>query len=162
MRRLVTVGGYGFTQHRFLEVLNQAGVDALVDVRQRRGVRGPVYRFLNRARLEGLLRTAGITYIYAPQLAPTTSIRAAQAAADAAQSIRKRDRIALSPTFVEGYAANVLERLDVSAFLKKVEPFNVVALFCVEKLPSACHRSLAADYIAEHTSLEAPVEHLLP
>jgi uncharacterized protein (DUF488 family) len=162
VRRLATVGGYGFTEHRFLEVLHQAGVDALVDVRQRRGVRGPAYRFLNRARFEALLRSAGIAYIYAPELAPTTAIRAAQAAADAEQSINKRNRVTLSPTFVDRYAAEVLEGVDVPSFLKKVERFDVVALFCVEKVPSACHRSLAADYIADQTSLDAPVEHLLP
>jgi hypothetical protein len=38
--RVVTIGVYGFTVDRFLTALREAGVDALLDVRQRRGVRG--------------------------------------------------------------------------------------------------------------------------
>lgn len=43
MGRLVTVGVYGFTAERFLTALEQAKVDVLLDVRQRRGVRGSEY-----------------------------------------------------------------------------------------------------------------------
>jgi len=162
VRRLATIGGYGFTADHFVEVLGKAGINALVDVRQRRGVRGPTYRFLNRRRLEALLREAGIAYIYVPELAPTSALRAVQAAADAQELIRKRDRINLSPSFVDGYEKHVLKRFDLGSFLKKVEPFDAVALFCVEQLPSACHRSLAAHYIADHTSLDRGIEDLLP
>lgn len=37
-----TIGVYGFTAEAFLETLTGAGVGLLLDLRQRRGVRGPV------------------------------------------------------------------------------------------------------------------------
>jgi hypothetical protein len=40
MRRIVTIGVYGFTAGAFLEKLTAAGVGLLLDLRQRRGVRG--------------------------------------------------------------------------------------------------------------------------
>ncbi len=47
--RIVTIGGYGFTEDAFINALKGAGVDAFVDIRQRRGMRGSKYAFLNSA-----------------------------------------------------------------------------------------------------------------
>jgi len=58
--RVVTIGVYGFTVDRFLTALREAGVDALLDVRQRRGVRGSDYAWANSQRLQGALAGAGI------------------------------------------------------------------------------------------------------
>jgi hypothetical protein len=38
--RIATIGVYGFDGERFVETLDGAGVTLVVDVRQRRGVRG--------------------------------------------------------------------------------------------------------------------------
>jgi hypothetical protein len=51
MDTVVTIGGYGFTERSFLAALKRAKVGALVDLRQRRGMRGPTHAFLNRQRL---------------------------------------------------------------------------------------------------------------
>lgn len=101
--RLFTIGGYGFSKDSFLAALKRAGVDTFVDVRQRRGMRGSAYSFLNRVRLEEALVASGVRYVHAPALAPTTEIRDAQKARDAALGQAKRDRTRLAPDFVAAY-----------------------------------------------------------
>jgi uncharacterized protein (DUF488 family) len=162
VKRLLTIGGYGFTEDRFREALQAAGVDTVVDVRQRRGVRGARSAFLNRRRLENLLRTAGIEYVYARELAPSREIRNVQAELDSREGVTKRDRTVLSKAFIDKYEAEILAHFDLKSFLEKMGSRQAVALLCVETLPSACHRSLAAHYISDYTELDGPVEHLLP
>jgi uncharacterized protein (DUF488 family) len=88
--RLVSVGVYGFTAERFLVALEQAKVDVLLEVRQRRGVRGPEYTWANSRRLQQALTEHGIAYEHLKELAPTSEIRAGQYAADAAAGESKR------------------------------------------------------------------------
>ena len=51
MPRVATIGVYGFDADSFLAALRDAGVTLLLDVRQRRGVRGPQYAWANSKRL---------------------------------------------------------------------------------------------------------------
>jgi uncharacterized protein (DUF488 family) len=160
--RIVTIGGYGFTEQRFLQALKEARVDTFVDVRQRRGMRGARYAFLNSSRLQTMLTSVGIKYIHALDLAPTTSIRHAQKEEDLASGTAKRDRTRLSQLFVEKYRLEVLSKFDATALRTTLRGAQVVALFCVEGHPAACHRSLAAEYLAQVLSGDRPVEHLRP
>nr|MDQ4041644.1 DUF488 domain-containing protein [Actinomycetota bacterium] len=75
---VVTVGVYGFTAQTFLAALREAGVRVLLDVRQRRGVRGAEYAWANARRLQDALAGAGIAYRHHPELAPTTELRQLQ------------------------------------------------------------------------------------
>ena len=59
---LRTIGVYGFDRESFLAALAAAGVDLLLDVRQRRGVRGSEYAWANAQRLETSLAEAGVDY----------------------------------------------------------------------------------------------------
>ena len=43
--RLYTIGVYGFTKQTFHDALDEARIDAVVDIRRRRGVRGREYSF---------------------------------------------------------------------------------------------------------------------
>src|ERR1041384_3489733 len=52
MRRIATIGVYGFTTEAFIEKLADEDVALLLDLRQRRGVRGPDYAWANSARLQ--------------------------------------------------------------------------------------------------------------
>jgi len=81
---------------------------------------------------------------------------------DSREGVKKRDRIALSKAFIDKYESEILAHFDLKSFLEKMASRQAVALFCVETLPSACHRSLAAHYISGHSELDGPVEHLLP
>ena len=71
---VVTIGVYGFDQGTFLTALEDAGVGLVMDVRQRRGVRGREYAWANSARLQAALADAEIEYRHHKELAPTRSI----------------------------------------------------------------------------------------
>ncbi len=159
--KLVTIGVYGFDEHSFFEALLAAGVDVFCDIRQRRGVRGAAYAFANSQRLQRRLAELGIRYLYRRDLAPTAAVRARQAEADKALRVAKRKRRVLGEAFVQAYRAEVLADFDPQSLLDEVgSDARVLALFCVEREPAACHRSLVADRLRWDLGLE--VEHLRP
>lgn len=161
MIKIVTIGAYGFTAESFFEALQTARVDVFYDIRWRRGVRGAEYAFVNAQRLQAHLESLGIAYIPRRDLAPPPEIRGKQIKADKAGKVAKRKRTSLSPEFVSGYQEVILSDFDVAKFLSKLpERTRVVALFCVEREPSACHRSLLAEMLSRADGVE--VEHLLP
>ena len=151
MPRLATIGVYGFTGASFLEALRAADARVLLDVRQRRGVRGSEYAWANSRRLQAALAEAGIEYRHLPELAPTTELRHLQYAEDARQGVGKRSRAELAPEYVERYSAEILAPADLTAVVELLPADGVAALLCVERDPEACHRSLiAAALEAEH------------
>jgi uncharacterized protein (DUF488 family) len=147
MRDLATIGVYGADLERFLAALREAGVDLVLDVRQRRGVRGSEYAWANARRLEAELAGAAIGYQHLPELAPTTSMREAQYEADAARGEGKRSRTVLAPVYIERYTEEVLDRADLGPIVRFIGR-STAALLCVERDPAACHRSLIAARLA--------------
>ncbi|MBV8758836.1 MAG: DUF488 domain-containing protein [Deltaproteobacteria bacterium] len=161
MLKLVTIGGYGYTEQRFFGALRAAKVDTFVDIRQRRGMRGPTYAFLNSGRLQASLAREGIRYVHAKELAPTASIRSVQKDADRAQDVTKHARTTLAPGFVAAYEREILSKFDARSFSTLVGPStSIVALFCVEGQPDACHRSVVSKRFA--SELNIPCENLVP
>ena len=79
---------------RFSTACCQADVGLLMDVRQRRGVRGSEYAWANSARLQAALAEAGIEYRHHKELAPTTELRRLQYREDDRQGVGKRSRTA--------------------------------------------------------------------
>ena len=157
--RVVTIGVYGYTEGEFFQRLVDTHVDVLCDVRARRGVRGRRYSFANASRLQSRLHELGIKYIHLKELAPPDSVRAAQQRADQQAGVRKRQREVLSQGFIEDYRRRKLADLNVPTLLERLNGgAHVIALFCVERLPEACHRSLLADEFARQLNIE--VEHL--
>ena len=151
MPTIATIGVYGYTTDDFLAQLLESEVSVLFDVRQRRGVRGAEYAWANARRLQDALAEAGIGYRHFPELAPTTELRQLQYAADAKQGIGKRNREVLAPAYVERYTTEILDRADLGAVAELLPAKGAAALFCVERDPEACHRSLvAARLAAEH------------
>ena len=59
MGELRTIGVYGFDDVSFLDGLTRDGITMLLDVRQRRGVRGPECAWANSQRLQSSLAAAG-------------------------------------------------------------------------------------------------------
>jgi uncharacterized protein (DUF488 family) len=160
MARVVTIGVYGWSLDRFIDALRTADVRQLLDVRQRRGVRGSEYAWANSKRLQAALAEAGIEYRHHPELAPTTELRHLQYAEDARQGVGKRSRAELAPEYVERYTRERLDRVDLASIVEAMPADGAAALFCVERDPEACHRSLVADRIAADFGL--PVEHIRP
>jgi uncharacterized protein (DUF488 family) len=159
--KIVTIGVYGTTEDTFFQALREAGVDTFCDIRQRRGVRGAQYAFANSQRLQKRLAEMGIRYLHRKDLAPTTAVRERQHKADTANKIARRKRTALGPAFVEAYQNDILAQFDPQTLLDELGPeTKIVALFCVEHLPEACHRSLVAEKLQQ--KLGVKVEHIVP
>ena len=160
MRTVATVGVYGFTAETFLARLRAADVGLLLDVRQRRGVRGPEYAWANSARLQAALAAAGVEYRHHKELAPTTELRQLQYREDDRQGVGKRSRTQLAPEYRERYVAEILDRADLDAVAAELPSDRAAALLCVERDPEACHRSLIAERLAAEYGVE--VVHLRP
>jgi uncharacterized protein (DUF488 family) len=155
-KRIATIGVYGFSGESFISALQQAGAVLVLDVRQRRGVRGSEYSWANSKRLQALLADAGIGYRHRPELAPTTELRQLQYREDDRLGVGKRSRAVLSEQFSSRYAAEILDRADLQAIEAEL-PDGLSVLLCVERDPAACHRSLVAARMAG-----ARARHLLP
>jgi hypothetical protein len=152
--KIITLGVYGSTEAGFFAALQSAGVDTFCDIRLRRGVRGREYAFVNHRRLEARLNELGIRYLYFKELAPSLSLRERQKAADKVERIAKRQRTELSELFVTGYREECLLAFDSRKFLEQLGPLaRVVALFCVERAPAACHRLLLSERLQNDLGL---------
>jgi uncharacterized protein (DUF488 family) len=158
--RMVTIGVYGFDEESFLRRLRDADVRLLLDVRQRRGVRGPEYAWANSRRLQAALAGAGIAYEHHPELAPTTELRRLQYAEDDRQGVGKRSRRELAAEYSRRYTAEVLDHADLAPIVAALPGAGAAALLCVERDPQACHRSLIADRLTRQHGVA--VEHLRP
>lgn len=157
--KIVTIGVYGFDKDSFFRVLLETKVDVFCDIRLRRGMRGSTYAFVNSESLQRRLSELGIRYIHIKQLAPTQEIREKQKQEDERLGIAKRSRKTLGQAFIRAYDEECLSHFDSEKFLKEVcKEAEVIALFCVEREPEACHRSLAAKRLEQDLGFE--VEHI--
>jgi uncharacterized protein (DUF488 family) len=160
MARLVTIGVYGFDGESFLHRLRDADVRLLLDVRQRRSVRGPEDAWANSLRLQTALADAGIAYEHHLELAPTTELRQLQYAEDDRRGVGKRSRRELAAEYTHRYTTEILDRADLTPIVSVLPGSGTAALLCVEGDPNACHRSLIAQRLAEQYGVT--IEHLRP
>jgi uncharacterized protein (DUF488 family) len=160
VRTVVTIGVYGFDQAGFIAALARARVKVLLDVRQRRGVRGSEYAWANSARLQAALADAKIDYQHHKELAPTTELRRLQYAEDDRLGVGKRSRVALAPEYRDRYTREILDQVDLEPIVASLPANGAAALLCVERDPEACHRSLIAERMA--SELGVSVRHLKP
>ena len=151
MINFFTIGVYNYTENSFFEKLTKNHIDMFCDIRQRRGVRGSQYRYVNSNYLQAKLRELGINYMYIKELAPTSEIRQKQKDADKLNNETKKQRTTLGDIFVKEYNSQILSIFDMKnliSVLEKAGAKNVV-FFCVEEHASACHRSLVAKEISK-------------
>ena len=160
MLKMATIGVYGFDGESFLQRLRRADVRLLLDVRQRRGVRGPEYAWANSRRLQAALARARIAYEHRPELAPTTELRQLQYAEDDRRGVGKRSRRELAVEYAHRYTTEILDRVDLAPIVSALSTGGIAALFCVERDPKACHRSLIAQRLTEQ--YRVTIEHLRP
>ena len=144
MRSIATVGVYQSSLDDFLDKLRRNRVSMVVDVRQRRGVRGREYAWANSLRLQAALKQAGLQYRHVPELAPTTELRQLQYREDDRLKVGKRSRVELAEEYRRRYLHEVLDQVDLGAFLESLADDASSALLCVERDARACHRSLIA------------------
>ena len=147
-----TIGVYNSTENEFFNKLTQNNIDTFCDIRQRRGVRGAKYSFVNSNRLQEKLNDLGIKYGYIQDLAPTTEIRELQKEIDAEKGELKSERQELGKVFVIEYKNKILGNFDFEKYFESLDNIgaNRIALFCVEEHPEACHRSIVANKLADN------------
>jgi uncharacterized protein (DUF488 family) len=160
MPKIATIGVYEFDAASFIRMLDTAGVTRVLDIRQRRGVRGPQYAWANSQRLQTLLADARIGYEHHPELAPDTELRHLQYRDDAQQRVGKRSRIRLSPEYIRAYTEEILDLAPLEPLVRQLPVHGIGALLCVEATAQACHRSLVAQRLADRFGFE--IVHLEP
>lgn len=160
MINVFTIGVYGSTEESFFGKLTQRRIDLFCDIRQRRGVRGSQYKYVNSNYLQAKLFEMGIKYLYVKELAPTKEIRQKQKDADKLNNETKKQRTSLGNVFVSEYNKRILNKFDKDNFIKDLNDSGVqnIVLFCVEEHAEACHRSLVAQSLANE--LETKVVNL--
>jgi uncharacterized protein (DUF488 family) len=141
---VATIGVYGFDAGAFIAALRHASCTCVIDVRQRRGVRGPLYAWANARRLQVLLAAAGISYSHHRELAPTTELRQLQYREDDLAGVGKRNRRLLAPEYAARYTREILDHADLGTLVGELARDGLGALLCVERSAAACHRSLIA------------------
>lgn len=159
-RRAATIGVYDWTFEKWLGALRGAEATQVLDLRQRRGVRGTRYAWANSTRLQAALAEAGIEYRHRKELAPTTELRELQYREDDRLGVRKRSRVELAAEYRQRYLREILSRVPLRPIVEAMPVDGAAALMCVEADPEACHRSLVAERLEAEFGL--PVEHLRP
>lgn len=159
--KIFTIGVYGFDCDGFFRALTDAGVDTFVDIRLRRGMRGSTYAFANSTKLQDRLEVLNIRYAHIKELAPGSDIREMQKAADERSGVAKRTRVVVGDEFRNAYSSAILAKFDLTGLIRLAGPdARNICLFCVEREPLACHRSIVADRLSLQYGFT--VEHILP
>jgi len=146
-----TIGVYNSTEDLFFKKLIDNKIDTFIDVRQRRGVRGSKYSFVNSNKLQEKLSSLKIKYIHQLDLAPSSEVRNLQKKADLKKNELKQSREELDSTFKNAYRNLILYNFDFQNFINNLQKHNSlkIVFFCVEENFNACHRSLITEKLKE-------------
>lgn len=155
-----TIGVYGSTEESFFTKLKENRIDTFCDIRQRRGVRGEKYAYVNSTYLQRKLEEYGVKYLYIKDLAPTTEIRELQKEMDRKNRVSKSVRQEIGKVFEFEYKNKILSRFDFDMLMHTLEENGSqrIVLFCVEQYPEACHRSIVAKRI--HFTYGSFIKHI--
>jgi uncharacterized protein (DUF488 family) len=137
---MATVCTMGYTQkslERFIQLLHEAGVEAVIDVRLRNT--SQLAGFAKRGDLAFLLRQGfGIEYEHRPCLAPSLEILEAYRSSG--------DWLAYERSFL----TLLLERGSEAEGREILSRYDRICLLCAEPTPDNCHRRLVAEWWAQH------------
>ena len=161
MVKVLTIGVYGSSKATFFDALETAGADVFLDIRTRRAVRGPLYTYANAKRLVAELERRRIVYRHETGLAPGYELLAVQHDADAREGLAYSARTVLAKEYVRRYVREILDRFDFATLARELQSFAAPVLFCIERVPEACHRSLVAPRLARALRTKEIV-HLVP
>jgi len=136
---IYTIGYTKKSLRQFIGLLQDAGVDAVIDVRLRNT--SQLAGFAKRDDLDFLLGEGfGIAYEHLVELAPTAEILDAYKN-DHDWSAYERD-----------YPQLLAERDALAIGQRLLERYQRPCLLCAEDTPDHCHRRLLAEYLAERIS----------
>ena len=116
---IYTMGVYGSSEDSFFKLLIDNEIDAFCDIRQRRGVRGSQYSYVNSNYLQEKLSVMNIRYYYEKLLAPTNEIRQKQKDDDKQKHIDKKQRTELGLVFKSEYIKQILDNYDIDALIDR-------------------------------------------
>jgi uncharacterized protein (DUF488 family) len=134
MPTLYTIGYQGRSLASFIKALQQAGVDAVIDVRLRNT--SQLAGYTKRDDLAFLLREGfGIAYEHHPEMAPTAEML---------------DGFIDWPSYEVRFKALLDERPTTSAGGAILERYRYPCLLCYEATADQCHRRLLAEHWAAH------------
>lgn len=155
-----SIGVYNSSESDFFQKLVVNKIDTFCDIRQRRGVRGARYSFVNSNKLQELLSQLEINYAHLLGLAPTTEIRDLQKQDDYKTGIIKSERQVLGEKFKEEFKLRILPKFDFDYLFDQLESIGAkrIVFFCVEEHHEACHRSIVTDWLSEKYNYQ--VHHL--
>lgn len=137
MPTLYTIGFRGKALAEFVQLLRQAGVDAVIDVRLRNT--SQLAGYTKRDDLDFLLREGfGIAYEHRLELAPTPEIFDAYR--------RKKDW----PAYEAQFGTLLVERQADNIGHQILSRYQAPCLLCSEPTADQCHRRLIAEYWATH------------
>lgn len=145
IKTLHTIGYELATPPTFIAVLQDAGVETLVDVRAAARSRRPGFA---KSRLAANLNGAGIRYLHLPSLGTPAEGRAAARAGKHGE---------MQEVFRE-HLNTALAQLGLATLTELVRSGQQVCLLCLEAKPEHCHRSLVAE--AVESRLPVRVVHL--
>lgn len=153
--KIYTIGVYNSTEQQFFSKLIDNNIDTFCDIRQRRGVRGSEYAFVNSNYLQTKLNELDIKYAHILDLAPTSEIREKQKIEDARLGVQKKSRDVLGSVFTREYK-NKISSFDFDELYDQLDRIGAsrVVFFCVEEKATACHRSIVAQEMKERFKLE--------
>ena len=147
---LFTIGFTKKTAEEFFRLLQEAGVQKVIDVRENRV--GQLAGFSKHPDLQFFLdRILGVRYQHQPLLAPSPEIR------DAYRKTKDWEQ----------YERSFLELMEQRSVLEQVNPEDFagkVALLCSEPGPEKCHRRLVAEMLVRHwdgLGHQVEVKHLI-
>ena len=134
--RLLTIGFTKKRAQRFFDLLRNAGVKRVVDVRLNNA--SQLAGFAKRGDLAWFLREiGGMDYKHLPVLAPTQALLSAYKKAEVDW-----------PTYEQRFLELMRERRIEEAIDPKL--LDEGCLLCSEDQPHQCHRRLVAEYLREH------------
>ena len=157
--KFYSIGVYNSTEEEYFAKLIDNRIDTFCDIRQRRGVRGAKYAFVNSIRLQEKLCELDIRYGHVVKLAPTTEIRNLQKQHDAEIGVAKSKRTTLGEVFKNEYESRIIDNFNFDNLVERLDEIGAenIVFFCVEEQPAACHRSIVTDKLA---SLGFEIEHI--
>jgi len=136
---IYTIGYTGKLLRHFIGLLQEAGVEAVIDVRLRNT--SQLAGFAKRDTLDFTLREGfGIAYEHVVELAPTAEILDAY----------KKDHD--WSAYEREYSQLLAERQALAIGRQLLERYQRPCLLCSEDTPDHCHRRLLAEYLAERIS----------
>lgn len=141
MTQLFTVGYEGRAQHDVLDILDEAGIELLVDVRIRSQSRKPG---LSKTSLAAGLHDIGIEYVHLRDLGTPIEIRAEFRANHLDHARAEYLRYLRSDVGAQAQLAQLLE----------LAGSRRTAILCFEHDPKVCHRRVIAEELARTADVE--------